>query len=80
MSYKIQMGPGIYRDLARTRLLDRQSPEKLFFGQAKISIKIFDFLGVITKYFTNKPSSRTCLKCKLSFLTNRLLNAVSKRN
>ena len=55
------------RDLARTSpaclldLLDRQFHENFLFGQAKISMNIFnfDFLGVITKYFTNKPSSRT---------------------
>ena len=31
----------------------------------------FDLLGVITKYFPSKASSRTWLKCNLPFLTQK---------
>ena len=57
------------RDLARTHsacLLESQFPD-LLFGQAKYSMKRFQFLTFwglkqITKYFPDKPSSRTRLK------------------
>ena len=52
-------------------LLDGKFPENLLFGQAKISMRIFelDYFGVIHRYFINKPSSRTWSKCKLPILT-----------
>ena len=54
-------GTSIARTHAASCLLDRQK----FLGR----IFNFDFFGVITKYFPNKPLSRTWLKCKLPFLT-----------
>ena len=73
------------RDLARTHLaclLDRQFPENLVFEKANFSIKKFNFgfLGVIIKYFLNKPSSRTLLKCKIPFLVQYFVHTTQSIN
>ena len=52
--------------LIKTLCLDRQKFLRRFFN--------VDFLGVITKYFPKKPSSKTQLKCILPFLTHQAIN------
>ena len=52
-----------HRDLARTHPGKKNSKKNFH----------ITFLGVIHKYFPNKPSSRTWLKCKLPLLTKRAI-------
>ena len=51
----------IDRDIARTHpacVLDGQFPEKFLFRLAKISMKNFQFFGIIIISFHNKPPSK----------------------
>ena len=67
------------RHLARNCLKDRQFPENLLFREAKLSMKNYDFLWVITKSFHNKELSEKCLKSEMHLWHISLLNVVGIR-